>query len=176
MHPVPDKTAANAYPDQFSGGEDTSRLTALRERLAIYGFHVELVSSSLVVTAPVDHGVRLSTEIVCKPRPSDGDRLWFWHSWGEPIDAADHVVDAAVSVVGALKVKRTRRVLDGDVTDIKALFAEKFPGWNIIRTDRGNWWATRAVLIREDLNPDDASTIEASTPAELYVRLEAASK
>lgn len=172
MHAVPDQDPTEASPT----GEDAARLAALRVRLAMHGLEVELTTSSLAVTAPGDHESRLTTEIVCKPRPSDGNRLWFWHSWGEPIDAADHVIDAAVSVIGALRVKRTHPVPDGDVSDIKALFADKFPGWNIIHTDRGNWWATRAVLVREDLNPDAASTIEASTPAELYVRLEAVSK
>ncbi|SFO91140.1 hypothetical protein [Actinomadura madurae] len=61
--------------------------------------------------------------------------------------------------------------LAGGVEEVRARLAERFPGWSIVVTDRGNWWATRATLVREDLNPNDVSTFEAATAEELYERL-----
>jgi hypothetical protein len=62
--------------------------------------------------------------------------------------------------------------LEGDVSDLLAMFARKFPRWTVVRTDAG-WWAVRGPLLRETLTPDGKSVLRASTPAELYVRLEA---
>lgn len=65
---------------------------------------------------------------------------------------------------------------DRDVSDLKAMFRDRFPGWSIIRTDRGRWWATRPTLVREDLSRADGATYDANTPAELYVKLEDAER
>lgn len=83
--------------------EAPGRLAALREHLAARGYQVELKPAGLTVVAPVGDGPRLSDEIVCKPRPSDGNRLWFWTSWGDPIAEADRIVDAAVVIGGNLR-------------------------------------------------------------------------
>lgn len=63
--------------------------------------------------------------------------------------------------------------LDGNVSDLLAMFAERFPRWTVVRTSAG-WWAHRGTLLREDLVPDGRSTLRASTPAALYVALESA--
>lgn len=65
--------------------------------------------------------------------------------------------------------------LDGDVSDLLVMLAERFPGWTVTRTDAG-WWATRGGVIGETLTPDGRSTVKASTPAELYVRLQDATR
>lgn len=61
--------------------------------------------------------------------------------------------------------------LDGSVSDLIAMFAERFPGWAVTRTEAG-WWAHRGSLLTATLTPDGRSTVKANTPAELYVRLE----
>jgi hypothetical protein len=64
-----------------------------------------------------------------------------------------------------------------DVTDeetitaeeAKAKLQEEFPGWSIIYTNRGRWWATRGPLTRALLNrPADVS---ADTPKGLVEKI-----
>jgi hypothetical protein len=83
--------------------EARDRLAALRERLAVCGYVVELDEAGLSVVAPVDHGMRLADKITVRPRPSDGDRAWFWTAWNEPIAPADRVIDAQVVISGYLR-------------------------------------------------------------------------
>ncbi|TDD27371.1 hypothetical protein E1287_34715 [Actinomadura sp. KC06] len=66
--------------------------------------------------------------------------------------------------------------LPEDDSDLKQMFKDAFPGWSIIKTDRGNWWATRTTVDREDLSNEDPSALEAKTPAELWGKLQAASR
>lgn len=61
-----------------------------------------------------------------------------------------------------------------DFADVKAKLKAKFPRWSIIHTDKGRWWATRGPLTKEDLSR--VSDVNADSPAELYVLLEAAEK
>ncbi|SFO14325.1 hypothetical protein SAMN04489713_104257 [Actinomadura madurae] len=65
--------------------------------------------------------------------------------------------------------------VDGDVSDLLVMFAQRFPGWAFARTDAG-WYATRGGLVRETLRPDGRGTVKASTPAELLVKLERAER
>jgi hypothetical protein len=39
-----------------------------------------------------------SDTITCRPRPIDGDRLWFFDGEGEPLAPADHITEAAVVI------------------------------------------------------------------------------
>jgi hypothetical protein len=57
---------------------------------------------------------------------------------------------------------------------IKADLREEFPGWNIIRSDRGRWWATRGPLTRECLNR--VSDVDADTPEGLRDRIREATR
>jgi hypothetical protein len=65
--------------------------------------------------------------------------------------------------------------LDGDVSDVIVMLERAFPGWHVLRTSRGVWWATRGILASETLVPDGRTTVKAGTAVELYVRLESAS-
>lgn len=50
-----------------------------------------------------------------------------------------------------------------DVEQAKAQLKVEFPGWNIIRSNRGRWWATRGPMTRDILNRPsdvDADTAE----------------
>ncbi|WP_210748142.1 hypothetical protein [Actinomadura latina] len=58
-----------------------------------------------------------------------------------------------------------------EIERVKARFREEFPGWSIIRTDRGRWWATRGPLTREDLNRE--ASADADTPEQLAERIRA---
>ncbi|TDC00993.1 hypothetical protein [Actinomadura bangladeshensis] len=49
-----------------------------------------------------------------------------------------------------------------EIERVKARLREEFPGWSIIRTDRGRWWATRGPLTRENLNRE--ASADADTP------------
>ncbi|TDD65675.1 hypothetical protein [Actinomadura rubrisoli] len=77
-------------------------LASLQARLNGQGFKTRLDSSSLIVIARQDEGPRLADTITCRRRDSDGGRLWFWTSWGEPIAEAEHIVDAAVIIAANL--------------------------------------------------------------------------
>lgn len=57
------------------------------------------------------------------------------------------------------------------VEQAKARLRAEFPGWSIIRTDRGRWWATRGPLVREDLNQE--ASVEADTPEQLAAEIRA---
>lgn len=55
------------------------------------------------------------------------------------------------------------------VDETKARLKAEFPGWSIIRSNRGRWWATRGPLTREILNrPSD---LDADTPEGLAAQL-----
>ncbi|MGI5418639.1 hypothetical protein [Actinomadura luteofluorescens] len=79
-----------------------ARLYELNMRLESYA-HVEVVMKDNRLL--VKHKITSRQEtITCAPRPSDGDRLWFWTSERKPITEAepDRVVDAAMAIAGAL--------------------------------------------------------------------------
>jgi hypothetical protein len=76
-----------------------AKLYALGARLnGIAGVDATLRDSTLTVT----RGDR-TERVTCSPRPSDGDRLWFWDAERKPIAEAEHVIDAAVTVNGRLQ-------------------------------------------------------------------------
>ncbi|MGI5165282.1 hypothetical protein ACQEU3_13065 [Spirillospora sp. CA-253888] len=54
---------------------------------------------------------------------------------------------------------------------VKAELRAEFPGWSIIHTDRGRWWATRGPLPRDQANR--IADVEADTPEQLRARLQA---
>ncbi|MGI5201645.1 hypothetical protein ACQEU6_08695 [Spirillospora sp. CA-108201] len=55
--------------------------------------------------------------------------------------------------------------------EAKAKLQAEYPGWNIIYTNRGRWWATRGPLTRALLNrPADVS---ADTPEGLAEKIRA---
>ncbi|WP_131742356.1 hypothetical protein [Actinomadura roseirufa] len=89
------------HPDAYA------RLGALMSRLHAYGLETVLQRRKLIAVNPKAPGCcddvpRRADTITCKPRPDDGDRLWFWTSWGEPIAEANHIVDAALTVATTL--------------------------------------------------------------------------
>ena len=56
----------------------------------------------------------------------------------------------------------------GSDEDMKRFLKARFPAWNIIRSDKGRWWAFR-VPPRDDL--DRVSDVDAETAAGLYLKL-----
>ncbi|MFI6514631.1 hypothetical protein ACIBF1_03625 [Spirillospora sp. NPDC050679] len=56
-----------------------------------------------------------------------------------------------------------------DVQDTKARLRAEFPGWSIIVTNRGRWWATRGPLPEERI--DEISDLEADDPETLRAQL-----
>jgi hypothetical protein len=87
------------------------RLGALKIRLETYnGLDVQLLAHGVRVTNPFKDGCcgdapEPSDLVTCKARSEDGGRLWFFHSWGEPIAEADKVVDASVAIASRLGAK-----------------------------------------------------------------------
>lgn len=84
-----------------------ARLGALMQRLDLYRLDVRLKLDGLLVTNPFRDGCcdgspEPGDTVTCRPRPDDGGRLWFAHSWGEWISEADRVVDAAMCVASRL--------------------------------------------------------------------------
>jgi hypothetical protein len=79
-----------------------TRLYELNLRLESHA-HVEvaLKDNRLLVKHKI---TRRQETITCAPRPSDGDRLWFWTSERKPITEAetDRVPDAAMAITGTL--------------------------------------------------------------------------
>ncbi|KAB2379951.1 hypothetical protein [Actinomadura montaniterrae] len=82
-------------------------LGALLHRLDLYDLDVRLKIDGLLVSNPFADGCcddtpEPSDTITCRPRPDDGDRFWFAHSWGEWIAEVDHVADAALLIATRL--------------------------------------------------------------------------
>jgi hypothetical protein len=49
-----------------------------------------------------DEVAHAADTITCRPRTGDGDRMWFWTSWGEPIAEADRIIEAKMVIRGYL--------------------------------------------------------------------------
>lgn len=74
------------------------QLFALSQALRIYdGLAASLRDNKLEVTRWQEGGKRRDV-ITCSPRPSDGDRLWFWDSARKPVAEAHMIPDAALAV------------------------------------------------------------------------------
>ncbi|WP_433228090.1 hypothetical protein [Actinomadura formosensis] len=81
------------------------RLAALGAHLSARGYQIDFLGTWLKVTNADASGCcarRLSDTVTCRARPDDGNRWWYFTSWGEPIAPADQVTDAAVSIQGYL--------------------------------------------------------------------------
>lgn len=77
----------------------TARLAALRETLIGQQFNADLIGGHhLRVSSQRTPDIELS--VSCRPRASDGGRLWFTDSEGRPIaEAADeHLMNAVVGI------------------------------------------------------------------------------
>ena len=61
-----------------------------------------------------------------------------------------------------------------DVEQAKAQLKEEFPGWNIIHSNRGRWWATRGPMTRDILNR--TSDLDADTAEGLADKIRAATR
>ena len=87
---------------------DIAQLRALEQRLKSYDdLEPSFADHGLIVRAVAPNGCcqdspRLADTIVCRPRPDDGGRSWFFTSWGKPITESDRLVDAAVYIHGSL--------------------------------------------------------------------------
>jgi hypothetical protein len=82
-------------------------LAALGAHLAAHGFKVDLTADGLRVINPKVGGCcaevpYAADTITCRPRRDDGDRLWLWTSWGEPLAEADRITDATMAIRGNL--------------------------------------------------------------------------
>lgn len=70
---------------------------------------------------------------------------------------------------------RTPAEVDGDVSDLKAMFEQRYPRWRFTRTAVG-WWAVKGVLVREQLHPRRDVVLHATSPASLMVLLDEAER
>lgn len=75
-------------------------LAALEGHLRGLKLDTTLSDTSILVADPDRPDVE--TRIVCRERPSYGDRFWFWDAWGAPLAEVDQVTDAVVAVRGLL--------------------------------------------------------------------------
>ncbi|MFG2021093.1 hypothetical protein [Actinomadura geliboluensis] len=81
-----------------------AQLHALLRALNLFdGFTCSIVDRELRVTR---YGATPRTETVtCAPRPSDGDRLWFWTSARRPLGEADRIQDSALALAAHMPPK-----------------------------------------------------------------------
>lgn len=73
----------------------------LGQRLRAHGLDADLHDDHLLILAPGE-SPRLGGRVECKPRPVDGDRLWFFLD-DEAIEQADRVMDAAMTIADRLR-------------------------------------------------------------------------
>ncbi|WP_157431959.1 hypothetical protein [Actinomadura hibisca] len=62
----------------------------------------------------------------------------------------------------------------GDVEGVKARLRAEFPGWSIIVTNRGRWWATRGPLPPNRMN--EVADLEDDTSDGLHAKLVAVTR
>ncbi|NDU72204.1 hypothetical protein GWI34_06145 [Actinomadura sp. DSM 109109] len=82
------------------GLEPHPQLAALARRMGVRGYKVDIGAPEITVTAV--GGTPLGVRVTCEPRPTDGDRDWFWTHWGDPIAQADDITSAEVALTGLL--------------------------------------------------------------------------
>lgn len=101
------------------GDECRIAIWQLQQTLTANRLPAEVAESEpvLVVTGNPDEGTR-SLTVRCDPRPTDGDRLWFWmtdppprpdHPWdydATPLGEADRLADAMVRVLDERQIRR----------------------------------------------------------------------
>ncbi len=95
-----------------TAADAAARLDAFAARLAVLpDLEATITPSGLLVRNPSGRGCcddvpfGPTDRITCKRRRDDGDALWFFTSWNEPIAPADDVVGASVRVLGYLAVE-----------------------------------------------------------------------
>ena len=52
-----------------------------------------------------------------------------------------------------------------------AALSERYPAWNIWRSDTGRWWATAGRLSAAERSADMSATVQADTAGELHLAL-----
>ncbi|GAA2295176.1 hypothetical protein GCM10010402_62170 [Actinomadura luteofluorescens] len=94
---------------------------------------------------------------------------------GTPYCAVRDAADDTSPILTAGSYDALRGLLaEQDATDVKARLKAEFPGWSIIRSNQGRWWATRGPLTREILNrPSD---LDADTAEGLAAQLRAVAR
>ncbi|MBW8487483.1 hypothetical protein [Actinomadura parmotrematis] len=99
---------------QSSVQQPTSRahahLAALLRRLDLYDLDAQIKPDGLRVANPHAEGCcpanpEPTDTVTCRPNPADSGRLWFFHSWAEPIAPASRTEDAAVLIARTLKAR-----------------------------------------------------------------------
>ncbi|GAA4059124.1 MULTISPECIES: hypothetical protein [Actinomadura] len=79
------------------------RLAVLGTYMAAKGLVTKLTADGLRVSNPqVKGGEEAADTVTCRPRPEDGDELWFYTGRQEPITPAYDIIDAAVHIIGHL--------------------------------------------------------------------------
>lgn len=79
-------------------------LYALSRHLGRYDeISVELADDTLHVVYDTGTCEQRREQVTCKPRPSDGDRLWMWDSRRTPLAEAEQTVTATLAVVSRLR-------------------------------------------------------------------------
>ncbi|WP_131737816.1 hypothetical protein [Actinomadura roseirufa] len=90
-----------------------------------FGLETVLQRRKLIVINPKAPGCcpdvpRPADTVTCKPRAEDGERLWFFTSWGKPIAEADRIVDAAELPASTSSGER--------LTELALLMSRRFSG------------------------------------------------
>ncbi|MEV5574765.1 hypothetical protein AB0L06_32410 [Spirillospora sp. NPDC052269] len=79
-------------------GELTARqyLSALAAHLRGLKMAVQENDTNVLVADSECSGVEV--RVLCRPRPSDWDRLWYWDAEGAPLAEAEHAHDAVTEI------------------------------------------------------------------------------
>lgn len=89
--------------------EVRTRLTALSGHMRGRRLNTDLNDGSLTVAVPGEPGDdTVACTITCRPRPSDGDRYWYWNGQMQPIAEAEpeHIVDAGDRIAADLRARQ----------------------------------------------------------------------
>lgn len=88
----------------------------VQRRLAALGAHMrgrhlntDLNDGSLTVAVPgKPEDDTVACTITCRPRPSDGDRYWYWNGQRQPIAEAEpeHIPDAGARIAADLRARQ----------------------------------------------------------------------
>ncbi|MFC5182827.1 hypothetical protein [Actinomadura harenae] len=89
----------------------SERLAALAQHLLAHKLFTDLSNTSALITDSQDEpwsgsGEVPSVRVVCRERPADGDRLWFFTADGAPLAPHDQVFNAVTEIKGRLARQR----------------------------------------------------------------------
>ncbi|NDU74055.1 hypothetical protein GWI34_15615 [Actinomadura sp. DSM 109109] len=102
LGPLADVDEVAVKVARLLGLELHPQLGVLARRMGVRGYKVDIGAPVVTVTTPSDVSPPRAVRVTCEPRPTDGDRDWFWTHWGDSIAQADDISSAEVALVGLL--------------------------------------------------------------------------